>query len=153
MDFVKYPDEVMRPNIAAKILVQGMDRGDFTGRGLDSYINEAKTDYVKARYIVNGQDKAKEIADIAYTYQKAIKYEQVIAKNKTYKREAAGVALAGVAGTAGTAIVGDSDSALKVLEIIISPLMLFATTMFTSDWVGKQSPWSKKDDDVDIDIS
>ena len=41
-------------------------------RKLSDYINSSKTDYVRARAIVNGTDKANEIATDARRYQKAL---------------------------------------------------------------------------------
>ena len=66
------PDLAMRPDVAADILVRGMQDGDFTGKKLTDYINSSKTDYVGARRIVNGTDKASEIAAIARDYEVAM---------------------------------------------------------------------------------
>lgn len=60
---------------------------------------------------------------------------------KTYKRETAGASLAGVFALAACAVGLDSDMALKVLEIITTPVATFATAMFGADWVGKQTTW------------
>jgi predicted chitinase len=65
MDLVSNPRAVENPEVAAKILVGGMMQGTFTGRGLGSYINNQKTDFVNARRTVNGTDRAGHIADIA----------------------------------------------------------------------------------------
>jgi len=64
VDLVGDPSLAEDPDIAARILVQGMKDGTFTGRGLDRYINDSGTDYVNARRIVNG-DVAKNGARIA----------------------------------------------------------------------------------------
>lgn len=58
MDLVGNPELAERPEVAAKILVGGMKEGSFTGKGLNDYINGSKTDFVGARRIVNGTDKA-----------------------------------------------------------------------------------------------
>ena len=65
IDLVNNPNAVKNPQIAAKILVGGMMQGTFTGRGLGSYINGHKTDFVNARRTVNGTDRAGGIAMIA----------------------------------------------------------------------------------------
>jgi len=65
MDLVSNPRAVENPQVAAKILVGGMMQGTFTGRGLGSYINNQKTDFVNARRTVNGTDRAGHIGDIA----------------------------------------------------------------------------------------
>jgi putative chitinase len=73
LDFVKNPDLVQRPDIALFILFEGMTKGvskkaDFTGKGLEDYFNINTTDWINARKIINGTDRAKEIAKIAETY-------------------------------------------------------------------------------------
>ena len=65
IDLVGNPELAERPEIAAKILVGGMKGGSFTGKGLDDYINGSKTDFVGARRIVNGTDKASTFANTA----------------------------------------------------------------------------------------
>lgn len=65
IDLVGNPELAERPEIAAKILVGGMNEGSFTGKGLDDYINGSKTDFVGARRIVNGTDKASTFAATA----------------------------------------------------------------------------------------
>lgn len=65
IDIVSNPDRVKEPRIAARILVEGMMRGTFTGQGLGSHINERQTDFVGARRTVNGNDRAHHIAGIA----------------------------------------------------------------------------------------
>lgn len=65
LDLVNQPDLVMRPDVALFILVDGMKRGVFTGVGLDRYINNRATDFKNARRIINGLDKANDIAGLA----------------------------------------------------------------------------------------
>jgi predicted chitinase len=65
VDMVSDPDIAMRPNVALFVLVHGFKTGTFTGRKITDYIDEAKTDFVRARRCINGTDKAHEIADIA----------------------------------------------------------------------------------------
>jgi len=62
----------MRQDIAAKIMFVGMTEGWFTGKKLGDYIG-AKADYVGARRIINGTDKAKTIAGHAAVFEKALK--------------------------------------------------------------------------------
>jgi hypothetical protein len=73
MDLVKDPDLVNRPHIGAAITVIGMTEGYFTGRNLSYYLDEVPPDWVNARRVVNGTDKASEIAATAQriynTYQ------------------------------------------------------------------------------------
>ena len=71
-DLTTDPDAVMNSAIAAEILVVGSLEGWFTGKKLGDYINKSKIDYVGARRIINGTDKAQAIADVAKAYEAAI---------------------------------------------------------------------------------
>lgn len=67
VDFVQNPELVMEPKYAAPILFIGMDEGWFTGKSLDSTIDDKidgdeHGDFVRARKIINGTDKAEAIA-------------------------------------------------------------------------------------------
>jgi predicted chitinase len=70
LDLINHPDDVMDPEIAAFILVYGFKHGSFTGRRLEKYVNEDKTDFYHARKCINGMDRASKIADIAEKYLK-----------------------------------------------------------------------------------
>lgn len=71
-DIVKNPDEAMLPRVSAYIIFEGMRRGDFTGVGLSKYINKDKCDFVNARRIVNGTDRAALIAGYAEKFLSAL---------------------------------------------------------------------------------
>lgn len=64
VDLVGKPDLALDRKIAAAILVRGMIEGWFTGKRLAEFVN-GKADYINARRVVNGLDKAEEIAQIA----------------------------------------------------------------------------------------
>lgn len=68
----KQPELALDPKISAKILVQGMYEGLFTGVGLPKYIGPNWANYTRARKIVNGRDKASMIASYANGYEKCI---------------------------------------------------------------------------------
>lgn len=72
VDFVNKPELALDFNNAIKITNYGMVEGWFSGKNLDNYINETKTDYVGARYIINGTDKAQLIATYAVAFEKSI---------------------------------------------------------------------------------
>lgn len=72
VDLVNNPEKAADPGIAAMILVHGMKTGTYTGRSLSNFGADPNYDFVGARAIVNDQDKAKEIADIARRYRTAI---------------------------------------------------------------------------------
>ena len=66
VDLVSDPDKALEPEIAVKILVIGMRDGLFTGMSLDDVTtSEGMVDFLKARRIVNGMDKAEVIASMA----------------------------------------------------------------------------------------
>ncbi|WP_234844174.1 lysozyme family protein [Sinorhizobium meliloti] len=63
----------MRQDIAAKIMFVGMTEGWFTGKKLADYMAGDKADYVGARRIINGTDKAKTVAGHAAVFERALK--------------------------------------------------------------------------------
>lgn len=67
-DLLKNPKLALKPEIALFVLVHGFKNGAFTGKRIADYINDHATDFIKARYCINGQDKAKEIATLAQEY-------------------------------------------------------------------------------------
>lgn len=74
---LEQPELALRPDISAKIMIEGMtkgksNRGDFTGVSLENYFNAAKDDPVQARRIINGLDKANLIAGYYYKFLSAI---------------------------------------------------------------------------------
>jgi hypothetical protein len=62
----------MDPDTAYKIMSLGMYQGLFTGRKLSDYINDTKKDYVNARRIINGTDRAQMIADYATSFEQVL---------------------------------------------------------------------------------
>jgi putative chitinase len=70
VDLVTTPDLALRPEIAYKIMANGMKVGWFTGRRLSEYLPTGGTpDYVNARRIINGLDHAADIAALAQSFQ------------------------------------------------------------------------------------
>lgn len=77
IDLYNNPDLALRQDIAAKIMIEGMtkgksNRGDFTGVSLENYFNSDKTDWVNARRIINGLDKADLISGYARQFYMAL---------------------------------------------------------------------------------
>jgi predicted chitinase len=62
IDLVNNPDLALDKIHASNIIVIGMMQGLFTGVGLKNYFNIFKEDYLNARKIVNGLDRAELIA-------------------------------------------------------------------------------------------
>jgi putative chitinase len=71
-DLVRTPDNALKPNIAAEIMIRGMSEGWFTGKKLADYFTDAQTDWVNARKIINGLDKAAQIAAYASHFWHAV---------------------------------------------------------------------------------
>lgn len=75
-ELLRNPDLAMRPDIAAQIMVRGMAGGWFTGRSLATYLPKAgaanHAQFKEARRIINGQDRAGDIAAYAMDFQTAL---------------------------------------------------------------------------------
>ena len=73
---LRNPDLAMRPDIAAKIMVKGMQQGWFTGKKLADYLPAVGPgtvgSFTSARKIVNGTDRAADIAQFAAVFQVAL---------------------------------------------------------------------------------
>ena len=65
LDLVGNPDLALVFENAIFILVYGMKHGTFTGKKLDDYFGDRGSNFVEARKIINGKDKAKQIALLA----------------------------------------------------------------------------------------
>src|SRR5262249_47329950 len=63
VDLLNHPELALDPQNAYKIMSYGMRNGTFTGKKLSDYFNATTTDYVNARRIINGTDKAALIGD------------------------------------------------------------------------------------------
>jgi predicted chitinase len=79
-NFLSNPDLLLEKKYAAPIAVMGMKEGWFTGKKLSDYITLAKSDFHKARRIINGLDDAALIASYARTYD-------ILLKNEGYGEE------------------------------------------------------------------
>lgn len=71
---VDNPDLALDPAIATRILFAGMIDGWFTGRKLGDHFAGTRGDWVNARRIINGLDKAQLIADYGNRYYAALSY-------------------------------------------------------------------------------
>lgn len=72
IDLVNNPEQALQLNYATQILFEGMIRGTFTGRRLALYFTEKETNWINARRIINGLDKAEKIAEEAKLFYKAL---------------------------------------------------------------------------------
>ncbi len=64
------PDDAMKPEVAGDILRRGMESGHFSGRKLADYL---PGDYVGARRIINGTDRADKVAGYAISFEAALR--------------------------------------------------------------------------------
>jgi len=71
------PDKAMEPAIAAQILHLGMNEGWFTGVSLKKVLPASgiatREQYMNARTIINGRDKADQIEDYAQVFERALR--------------------------------------------------------------------------------
>ena len=72
VDLVNQPELALNPSYAAQVMIVGMREGWFTGKKLPDYIKNGKADYVGARRIINGTDKAQLIAGYAVKFEAAL---------------------------------------------------------------------------------
>lgn len=73
VDFLKNPDLLLTQEWSTPVTIYSMKNGLYTGRKLSDYIHQSKKDYVNARRIINGTDKANLIAGYADTFEKALR--------------------------------------------------------------------------------
>lgn len=73
IDLIKNPDYTLQPEIAADILVYGSLKGSFTGKKLSDYIKKGtRAEFIEARRVINGTDKAMSIARYAEKFLQCI---------------------------------------------------------------------------------
>jgi putative chitinase len=70
---VSPPDAALDWPIALDVAFRGMVLGMFTGKKLADYIANGRCDYIGARRIINGTDRARLIAGYARSFQDAFK--------------------------------------------------------------------------------
>jgi len=85
VDLVKDPSKALELSTAVQILFTGMELGSFTEKSLADYISDGRADYVGARRIVNGTDKAALIAGYAEAFERALVAAGYSAKKPTSK--------------------------------------------------------------------
>lgn len=76
LDLVSDPSKAMIPEVAALILVRGCLEGWFTGKKLSDF----PSDFMSARSVVNGSDRALLIAGYAYSFLTALEGSKEPAK-------------------------------------------------------------------------
>lgn len=74
VDLVKNPDKALELKHAIPIMFVGMKQGIFTGKKFADFFNRTREDWVQARKMINGLDKAHLIAGHAKKYYSTISY-------------------------------------------------------------------------------
>ncbi len=154
------PDDALKPEIAARIAIDGMVKGKFTGRKLADYFGDGKVDPVGARAIINGTDRARLIASHWHVFRSALgegslplppngPTSPVTGKSAYLSTTNAAAALAGVTSTA-TAVnetvqpVRDAIEAGKSLQetmtgIFTSPAIIVAVVVVVAAiWIIRE---------------
>lgn len=72
-DLVNNPDAALEMDVSVDILLLGMARGLFTGKRFADYFNATLEAWVRARRIVNGLDRAHDIADYGRAFYAALR--------------------------------------------------------------------------------
>lgn len=76
IDLPAHPEQALEPEVAARILYEGMIGGWFTGAGLGRYFNAKSADWKNARRIINGLDCADKIAGYAKAFYAALAVDE-----------------------------------------------------------------------------
>ena len=71
-DLVYHPELALDIQIATQVMFLGMTQGIFTGKRLQNYFDGTTEDWINARRIINGTDKAVGIAVYAKNFYAAI---------------------------------------------------------------------------------
>ena len=102
---IKDPDEALEWPVALRCLFEGMIYGRFTGHKLADYITLERQDYVGARRIVNGTDKAEKIAGYAVKFLAALRAAEAAPVKESEKPKVSGAVKTGSVATGGGLIV------------------------------------------------
>lgn len=78
LDLLKYPDLALDRDTSAKILILGSLRGSFTNKKLSDFIRHGhRLEFISARRVINGNDRASDIADYAQKFLNCLILEKV----------------------------------------------------------------------------
>lgn len=133
VDLVNKPTRAMRPDIAARILIIGMCEGTFTSKSLSDYIGRTRCDYVNARRIVNGTDRAAVIAAYAREFEAAIQAAGGAAGSQSPETPPLGRDRGWLGGIAATIAIAVSGGAAWLTN---GPVLVFALVLMTGAGVA-----------------
>jgi putative chitinase len=78
--FIEHMDDLLKWEYALPLLFNGMSVGLYTGKALNDYIDDVDEsdaedlkEYIAARRIVNGKDKATQIGELAITFEHGLR--------------------------------------------------------------------------------
>lgn len=83
IDLIGHPELAMDPFNAARIAAIGMKNGSYTGLSLSDFLGNGKSDFVHARRIINGMDRADLVAGYAFGFYSALLKCADLAKHKS----------------------------------------------------------------------
>lgn len=96
-DMVANPDLALDPKVSVAVMFEGMleaesSIGDFTGRALEQFFSATREDWVNARTIINGLDRAVDVADmgrhfLACLQGRSVKPKPMLSYGSPYKNE------------------------------------------------------------------
>ncbi len=72
LDLVADPDRAMDMDVAIRILFAGMQDGAFTGHRLSDFFNAEREDWVQARRIINGLERAERLGELGRMFHAAL---------------------------------------------------------------------------------
>lgn len=72
IDLVASPERAMESDVAVAILFAGMEKGLFTGKRLAEYFAADHADWTQARRIINGLDRAADVAAYGRAFHRAL---------------------------------------------------------------------------------
>ena len=72
IDLVADPARAMDTDVAVAILLAGMTGGLFTGKRLEDYFSAGRADWTNARRIINGLERAAQVAALGRGFQTAL---------------------------------------------------------------------------------
>lgn len=159
IDFEREPDMRGDPVLSAHCLFLGCIEGWWTGKKLTDYVSEERTDFVNARRVVNGLDRANLIAGYAECFAEAVAaarkvpatLDDVMAKppvtGKTWKQSTTNIAGAVAAGATTVSTVAATTGEVK--EAVGGPtnlliLICFAMTVAAVIWIFNERRKKKR---------
>ncbi|HTO80465.1 MAG TPA: hypothetical protein VMJ31_11885, partial [Methylocystis sp.] len=73
---VENPELALRPDVAAAIMIHGMLEGWFTGHKLADFFHGDCSDWIEARTIINGHNRARQVAGDALHFYAALQAQR-----------------------------------------------------------------------------